>query len=312
MIKFSSLIKWNENDIFIKNVENFLNTQDLIIMPKCAPHQKAIYHTEYMNALNNDSLHNSKDDVNNLINKLNHLDILAVYKSYKKSSFSEVQRRIIVDFVYCLPETKTKIIESIMFYNMSLYTMFDEIYNKLQGRQYSINNINKRDLCRFRAWIEVYDKENSTADNIKTKKQMFYAVESANATTLCDRMLGSPIPFDEIFNFPNVVMMQSCGLRDSNNRMIFENDVLEINIENNIVRCVVKYGLYTDPNGNKNIGWRLLFIENDKIYDYFYSSISYLISESVSFDGKITILGNIYETEEFKHLQNIESFIKII
>lgn len=305
MIKFSSLIKWNENNIFIKNVENFLNTQDLIIMPKCAPHQKAVYHTEYMNALQYNSLHNSKDKLNNLINKLNHLDILAVYKSYKKSSFSEVQRRIIVDFIYCLPDTKTKTIESVMFYNMRLYNMFDEIYNKLQGRQYSVNNINKRDLCRFRAWVEVYDKENSISDNVRTKNQMFYAVESANATTLCDRMLGSPIPFDEIFNYPNVVMMQSCGLRDSNCRMIFENDVLEINIENNIERCVVKYGLYTDPNGNKNIGWRLLFIEDDKIYDYFYSSISYLISESVSFDGKITVLGNIYETEEFKHLKDI-------
>ena len=158
MIEFYLLIEQNEGDIFKKNIVNFFNSKDLAIIQECAPHQKGIYHTEYKNALNNDLLHDRKDDLNNLINKLNHLDILAVYKSYKKSSFSEVQRIIIVDFIYCLPDTKTKTIESVMFYNMRLYNMFDEIYNKLQGRQYSINNINKRDLCRFRAWIEIAKK----------------------------------------------------------------------------------------------------------------------------------------------------------
>lgn len=168
----------------------------------------------------------------------------------------------------------------------------------------SVNSINKRDLCRFRAWVEVYDKENSTADDVITKKQMFYAVESANATTLCDRMLGSPIPFDEIFNFSNVVMMQSCGLRDSSDKLIYENDVLEIKTGNYTNKYVVKYDLYTDQNGNKNIGWRLLWIENNH-NDYCYKHTSYLISDAVLFNSKITILGNLYETKEFKHLQDI-------
>lgn len=33
--------------------------------------------------------------------------------------------------------------------------------------------MNKRDLCRFRAWLEAYDNDKSTEKNIITKNKCF-------------------------------------------------------------------------------------------------------------------------------------------
>lgn len=154
--------------------------------------------------------------------------------------------------------------------------------------------MNKRDLCRFRAWIEVYDAEKSTEDKEVTRKKMFYSVESANDTDLCDRNIGSPIPFDEIFNYPNAVIMQCSGLKDSTGKRIYEGDVVKITQGKSVRDFLVTY-YYDRTHG---LGFKLHEIDKeDNNLDHW--NYCFVISRG----EKVDIIGNIYENEEYRHIQ---------
>lgn len=156
--------------------------------------------------------------------------------------------------------------------------------------------MNKRDLCRFRAWIEAYDAEKSSKDNVVLKKQMFYNVESPNTTDLTQRSIGCPIPFDEIFLYNNPVIMQSSGIRDITGKMIYEGDVIRIKQGKSIRYFLVAY-YYDNTNG---LGFKLHEIDKtDNSLDLDYWSYCFVTSSS----EKITIIGNIYENEEYRHMQ---------
>lgn len=125
---------------------------------------------------------------------------------------------------------------------------------------------------------------------------MFYSVESANDTDLCDRNIGSPIPFDEIFNIPNAVIMQCSGLKDNTGRRIYEGDVIEIEQDKSIRYFLVTH-YYDKTNG---LGFKLHEIyKDDNSLDYW--SYCFVTSRS----EKITIIGNIYENKEYTHIQEI-------
>lgn len=148
--------------------------------------------------------------------------------------------------------------------------------------------MNKRDMCRFRAWLEVYDAEKSTEDKEVTKKKMFYSVESANDTDLCDRYIGSPIPFDEIFNIPNAVIMQCSGLKDSTGKRIYEGDVVEIR-----VGILVLFGLIVYFGGtDTHVGFKMAELDDDVWEDFILEDYD-----------TVTVVGNIFETEIYQYLQ---------
>ena len=158
--------------------------------------------------------------------------------------------------------------------------------------------MNKRALCRFRAWLEAYDNDKSTEKNIVTKKQMFHSVESADGTTLLDRNIGCPIPFNQIFYYQNAVVMQCSGLKDSNVKLIYESDVVELKFDTFSIKAVIRCGFYTDVNNScfKAFGWYMQELQGLKEC----WNIGRIFTAN-----KIVILGNIYETEEFKYLQTI-------
>lgn len=156
--------------------------------------------------------------------------------------------------------------------------------------------MNKRDICRFRAWLEAYDAEKSTEDNVVLKKQMFYNVESPNTTDLTERNIGCPIPFDEIFLYNNPVIMQSSGIRDITGKLIYEGDVIEIEQDKSIRNFLVTF-YYDEASG---LGFKLHEIDKeDNSLDHW---SYYFITNS---GEKITVIGNIYENEEYTYIQEI-------
>lgn len=156
--------------------------------------------------------------------------------------------------------------------------------------------MNKRDICRFRAWVEAYDAEKSTEDNVVLKKQMFYNVESPNTTDLTQRSIGCPIPFDEIFLYNNPVIMQSSGMLDVTCKLIYEGDVIEIEQGKSIRYFLVAF-YYDIVTG---LGFKLHEIyKEDNTLDHF--NYSFVINRG----EKITVIGNIYENEEYTYIQEI-------
>lgn len=156
--------------------------------------------------------------------------------------------------------------------------------------------MNKRDICRFRAWLEAYDAEKSTKDNVVLKKQMFYNVESPNTTDLTQKSIGCPIPFDEIFLYNNPVIMQSSGIRDITGKLIYEGDVIEIEQGKSIRTFLVTY-YYDNTYG---LGFKLHEIDKED------NSLDHWSYCFVTNSGeKITVIGNVYENEEYTDIQEI-------
>lgn len=122
MISLKTLSKYKEKDTLINNAINFLNSKDLTVIQECAPHQKALYNNEYYKALKSKNIDSFRD-------KLNHLDVVAVYKQYQEYSNGNIERRIIIVFIYKSVAYLHKQEKFVNFFHKKLYNLFDTAYS---------------------------------------------------------------------------------------------------------------------------------------------------------------------------------------
>lgn len=126
-------------------------------------------------------------------------------------------------------------------------------------------------IPRYRAWIKT---ENCFADYIESIR--FYI----NEIDLC----WGGICESDCFDFKDVILMQSTGLKDKNGKEIFEGDVLEIEDEGEVL-------------GNAKLTWdneqAVFMIEAVSVDDIapFHEILS---DESYSY----RVVGNVYENPE--------------
>lgn len=142
--------------------------------------------------------------------------------------------------------------------------------------------IDRRDLFRFRAYT----------DSFTGKYRMVYNVENTYDDG-CNGVLISGNCFGDIAESHKEHKLMLCtGIKDSNGKLIYENDIIEIEYnKHRTENYQVKYGKYiTCGSSIPNIGFYIQNLEDNSIWS-FYSK------------EKTTIIGNIYETEEFMYLQ---------
>lgn len=136
-------------------------------------------------------------------------------------------------------------------------------------------------IPRYRAWIKT---ENCFADYIESIR--FYI----NEIDLC----WGGICESDCFDFKDVILMQSTGLKDKNGKEIFEGDVLEIEDEGEVL-------------GNAKLTWdneqAVFMIEAISVDDIalFHEILS---DESYSY----RVVGNVYENKEL--LENLDWLIE--
>ena len=136
-------------------------------------------------------------------------------------------------------------------------------------------------IPRYRAWIKT---ENCFADYIEPIR--FYI----NEIDLC----WGGICESDCFDFKDVILMQSTGLKDKNGKEIFEGDVLEIEDEGEVL-------------GNAKLTWdneqAVFMIEAISVDDIalFHEILS---DESYSY----RVVGNVYENKEL--LENLDWLIE--
>ena len=142
--------------------------------------------------------------------------------------------------------------------------------------------IDRRDLFRFRAYT----------DSFTGKYRMVYNIENTYDDG-CNNVLISGKCFGDIAESHKEYNLMLCtGIKDSKGKLIYENDIIEITYnEKRKVKYIVKFGEHT-PTYERgiSIGFYKQDIEDGSVWK--------LNNEHV-----LTIIGNIYETEEFMHLQ---------
>lgn len=143
--------------------------------------------------------------------------------------------------------------------------------------------IDRRDLFRFRAYT----------DSFTGKYRMVYNVESTYDDG-CNGVLMSGRCFGDIAESHKEHNLMLCtGIKDSKGKLIYENDIIEIEyIFNRKIKYQVKYGEYTHYlRPHTNIGFYMQDLKDNTTWSFEVASSS------------TTIVGNIYETKEFMHLQ---------
>lgn len=122
-------------------------------------------------------------------------------------------------------------------------------------------------IPKFRAWIKT---ENCFADYIESIR--FYI----NEIDLC----WGGICESDCFDFKDVILMQSTGLKDENSKEIFEGDILDYKGRKALVRWHGSYASFiyrfVDELQNRKTEWKPLYL-------------AYM---------KCKIIGNIYENRE--------------
>lgn len=142
--------------------------------------------------------------------------------------------------------------------------------------------IDRRDLFRFRAYT----------DSFTGKYRMVYNVENTyddgcNGVLISGRCFGDIAESHEEHN-----LMLCSGFKDSVGKLIYENDIVEIKYnEKRKVKYQVKYGEHILTYEQFiSVGFYIQEIEDKSVW-------------KLNNNKALTIIGNIYETEEFMHLQ---------
>lgn len=145
-------------------------------------------------------------------------------------------------------------------------------------------------IPKFRAWIKT---ENCFADYIESIR--FYI----NEIDLC----WGGICESDCFDFKDVILMQSTGVKDRNSVEIFEGDILEIHG----IRMVVKFGSYRylEPS---NRGCQSFAVVYDEL-GFYVKTFNVIAPDDISpFEPETlkesVVIGNIYENPEL--LEDLE------
>lgn len=146
--------------------------------------------------------------------------------------------------------------------------------------------LNRRDIFRFRAYT----------DSFTRKYRMVYSVEDVyddgnNGILMSGKCFGDIAASHKEHN-----LMLCTGIKDSDGKLIYENDIIEIKYNKyRIENYQVKYGKYKICGSSiSNIGFYIQNLEDNSIWSF-------------SSKEKTTIIGNIFETEEFKYLQGADN-----
>lgn len=130
-------------------------------------------------------------------------------------------------------------------------------------------------IPKFRAWIK---EEKCFADYIESIR--FYI----NEIDLC----WGGICESDCFDFKDVILMQSTGLKDKNGKEIFEGDI----VITNAYACIVCFGEYTyfedEDTQTAAIGFYLSFLN--------VTPATYAPFEKIYWDN-CEVIGNIHENE---------------
>lgn len=146
--------------------------------------------------------------------------------------------------------------------------------------------INRRDIFRLRMWTDDYNWDCGVY-------KMIYYVECRDYT---QNTMLSVHSFDELLDNHEAYNIMLCtGIKDSNGKLIYENDIIEIKYnKHRTENYQVKYGKYiTCGSSIPNIGFYIQNLEDNSIWSFYNKE-------------KITIIGNIYETKEFMYLHVVE------
>ena len=144
--------------------------------------------------------------------------------------------------------------------------------------------IDRRDLFRLRMWTNDYNWDWGDY-------KMIYNVECRDYS---QNTMLSVCNFEELLDNHDTYNIMLCtGIKDSKGKLIYENDIIEIEyVFNRKIKYQVKYGEYTHYlRPHTNIGFYMQDLKDNTTWSFEVASSS------------TTIIGNIYETEEFMHLQ---------
>lgn len=132
-------------------------------------------------------------------------------------------------------------------------------------------------IPKFRAWIKT---ENCFADYIESIR--FYI----NEIDLC----WGGICESDCFDFKDVILMKSTGLKDKHGKEIFEGDIITNGISVVDVKNHQTLGFYTVVNGEERF-----FGSNTSIKDF--------ENDVEEFSSTTKIIGNIYENPELLEVE---------
>ena len=128
-------------------------------------------------------------------------------------------------------------------------------------------------ILKFRAWDVLAEK---MIDEI----QMISFVRKEIIGKFSDGSTSVPLKFEDERNGEDVILMQSTGLKDKNDKEIFEGDILDYKGRKALVRWHGSYASFiyrfVDELQNRNTEWKPLYL-------------AYM---------KCEIIGNIYENRE--------------
>ena len=132
-------------------------------------------------------------------------------------------------------------------------------------------------IPKFRAWIKT---ENCFADYIESIR--FYI----NEIDLC----WGGICESDCFDFDDIILMQSTGLKDKNGQEIFEGDIITNGIDRTDVKNHQTLGFYTVLDGR----------------EYFFAggiSFADFEEDAEEFSEAVEIIGNVYENPELLEME---------
>ena len=139
-------------------------------------------------------------------------------------------------------------------------------------------------IPRFRAWYVL-------AEEMIDEILMISFVRKEIIGKFSDGSTSVPLKFEDERNGEDVILMQSTGLFDKNNKEIFEGDVISTYTGNLVIKRDNLLGFYVEYAE---------YVEVDEKRNYFAETvdIEYLDLFAKDFGVAVEVIGNIYENAE--------------
>nr|WP_295589752.1 YopX family protein [uncultured Streptococcus sp.] len=139
-------------------------------------------------------------------------------------------------------------------------------------------------IPKFRAWYVL-------AEEMIDEILMISFVRKEIIGKFSDGSTSVPLKFEDERNGEDVILMQSTGLFDKNNKEIFEGDVISTYTDNLVIKRDNLLGFYVEYAE---------YVEVDEKRNYFAETvdIEYLDLFAKDFGVAVEVIGNIYENAE--------------